>query len=128
MSDCCFGFESTQQDAVRTPNPKLMPLDQCNNKHEYDGLNGETFAWGTPVRATATPNEVEPALDGVGVIGMSVCDLTASVGNAKVTVARTGRLRWSDMAAAVGEGVNDQAAWWQWHQVYAALNIYVEFD
>lgn len=126
MSECCNEFTSTTDAATRTPNPKLMPLDECNNKHDYLAVAG-AYEWGMPVRPTANPNEVEPAPDGVDAIGISTCSTTAVAGD-KITIARTGRLRWSDMAAGIGQSPTDQAAWWAVHVELAKLNIYVEFS
>ena len=124
---CCGGFSQNEKTAERVPNPKLRPIDRCNNRSNYFGKLGEDFKLFMPVRATAVAGEVEPAPDCVDVIGVATCAKTAIEDDKIINVARTGTICWSDMAASLGIDFDDQDTWWKHHVALSAINIYVEY-
>lgn len=134
MSDCsilCCGPQPNQYTATRTANPTILPLDRCNNQTEYFAADG-TYTFGQAVKATTTAGTVEVTADGSDAIGIVICstkEITAAdTGrDRKIVVARTGHVYWSDIAAAYGTDLNDQAKWWEIHVALAKLNIYVRY-
>ena len=126
MSSCCYQFTTNQQSATRTGGPVLRPLDGCNNKVHYNG-KANSYGFGTFVKPTDVPNEVEPTLDAKEAIGMSVCIKTTTADDTKVETIRTGRVFWSDIAEALGKDPTSKTDWWPIHVEAAKIKIFVQF-
>lgn len=126
MSQCCDDFQSNEVEVVREPNPIFRGLNDCGDKGSYLGVDGTEYKVGMPVKPGSNPGEVVPALDGVGVIGLSLTTITATTGD-KITVWRTGHVRWSDIAESIGKDPLSESDWWPIHNELAKANVYVEF-
>ncbi len=127
MSCCNQNIEMTTTTAEKTAGFQMRPLNDCGNKQVYKAKIGATFKQGMPVKFADEPNTVEPALDGVGAIGISHANIANATADSKVIVQQTGWIYWSEMAGVVGKDVKSQDDWWAIHKELAKANIYTEF-
>lgn len=113
MSDCCNDFVSTVTTADRLPNPIWIAHDDCGYPATYKGVVGTQYNKFMPVKFGATPGTVEPALDGVDAIGISMDTKLASATDANLHIVQfASTMAWADIAAAVGASPTDAAAYW----------------
>ncbi len=127
MSCCDENIKMTTTIAEKTAGFQMRPLQGCGNKQAYKAKIGATFKQGMPVKFSDEPNTVEPALDGVGAIGISHANIANATADSKVIVQQTGWIYWSEMAETIGKDVKSQDDWWAIHKELAKANIYTEF-
>lgn len=124
---CCNKFEQNEYSATRSGNPIFKGFDKCGDKATYRALAGAEYAVGIPVKLSDTVGVVEPALDGVDAIGISLSTFSSATANDEIFVHRTGHIWWQDIAEGLGKDPNSESDWWEMHKALIKTNIYVEF-
>lgn len=127
---CCFGFETNTVAAQRVSGQIFRGIDYCE-REALEAVPGSAFAFGTPVKWNATLDMIEPALDGVDAIGLSLGTAASTEAGDQILVQFIGRIYWSELAPALGfSGLLDAANRAAFLPIRAELmksNIYVEF-
>jgi hypothetical protein len=111
---CCDTFGQSTATADRLPNPIIRDHDECGYPVAFKGVVGTNYPDNVPVKLGAVPGTVEPALDGVGAIGIVTTPKEPVVAGSEVLTVKTfvAEMAWADIATAVGASPTDQAAWW----------------